>query len=78
MSKVDDATTIDYRGPAKVREGLKGTPNTEPIGADRPGNHGSGGFVLRLDLSVEEVPKLIERDHDGGPHWQAAAAALKD
>ena len=78
VSKVDDAKTIDYRGPAKVRAQLKDTPKAEPIGADRPGNHSSGGFVLRLDTSVEEIPRLIERDHDGGPLWQAAGAALKD
>ena len=78
VSKVDDARTIDYRGPAKVREQLRETPKAEPIGADRPGNHRSGGWVLRLDTSVEEIPRLIERDQDGGPLWQAAAAALKD
>ncbi len=78
VSKVDDATTIDYRGPAKVRAQLKDLPKGEPIGADRPGNHSSGGFVLRLDTSVEEIPRLIERDRDGGPLWQAAGAALKD
>jgi hypothetical protein len=78
VSKVDDASTIDYRGPAKVRPKLRETPKAEPIGADRPGNHPSGGFVLRLDTSVEEVPRLIDRDGDGGALWQAAAAALKD
>ncbi len=78
LSKVDDAKTIDYRGPAKVRAQVKDTPKAEPIGADRPGNHSSGGFVLRLDTSVEEIPRLIDRDRDGGPLWQAAGAVLKD
>lgn len=78
VSKVDDKTTIDYRGPAKVRENLKDTPRTEPIGADRPGNHDSGGFVLRLDTSVDEIPRIVERAKDGDPLWAAAAASLKD
>lgn len=78
VSKVDDASTIDYRGPVKVREQLKDTPKAEPIGADRAGNHGSGGHVLRLDTSVEDLPRLIERAKDGDPAWAAAAAALKE
>jgi len=77
-SKVDDAKAIDYRGPSKVREQMKDTPRAEPIGADRPGNHSSGGFVLRLDTSVEEAPRLVDRAKDGDPLWAAAAAALKD
>jgi len=78
VSKVDDARAIDYRGPSQVRPRLRDTPKAEPLGADRPGNHSSGGFVLRLDTSVEEVPRLVERDADGGALWQAAGAALKD
>lgn len=78
VSKVDDKTTIDYRGPAKVREQLKETPPTEPVGADRPGNHASGGHVLRLDTSVAEIPRIIERAKDGEPLWAASAGALKD
>jgi len=78
VSKVDDARTIDYRGPAKVREQIKDTPRNEPIGADRPGNHSSGGFVLRMDTSVEDYPRLIDRAANGDPLWAAAAAALKD
>ena len=77
-SKVDDVKAIDYRGPVKVREQMKDTPKAEPLGADRPGNHSSGGFVLRLDTSVDEVPRLVERAKDGDPLWAAAAAALKD
>ena len=78
VSKVDSAQTIDYRGPVKVREQLKDTPKTEPIGADRPGNHGSGGHVLRLDTSVDGLPRLIERVKDGDPAWSSASSALKD
>jgi hypothetical protein len=78
VSKVDDKSTIDYRGPAKVRDGLKGTPRGEPLGADRVGNHASGGHVLRLDLSVDDVPKLVDRVRDGDELWSAAAAVLKD
>lgn len=77
-SKAEDPACIDYRGPVRVREHLKDTPKTEPLGADRPGNHASGGHVLRLDTSVEERPRIIERAKDGDPAWAAAAAALKD
>jgi hypothetical protein len=78
LSKLSDATTIDYRGPVKPRDQLKGLLKTEPLGADRIGNHGSGGHVLRVDGSVEEAPRLVDRVQDGDPLWSAAAAALKD
>ncbi|HVR84907.1 MAG TPA: hypothetical protein VMU54_11395 [Planctomycetota bacterium] len=78
VSKVDDLNTIDYRGPAKGRDLTKPVPQAQPLGADRPGNHPSGGFVLRLDTSVEDAPRLVERARDGDPRWAAAAAALKD
>jgi len=78
VSKADTKETIDYRGPAKVRENLKETPKTEPIGADRIGNHSDGGFVLRLDTSVEEIPRIVERAKNGDPAWAAAEGALKD
>jgi hypothetical protein len=77
-SQPDQKETIDYRGPVKVRETLRETPKSEPIGADRVGNHASGGHVLRLDTSVEEVPRIVERARDGEAVWSAAAAALKD
>jgi hypothetical protein len=78
VSVVTDSRTIDYRGPIKVRDQIKETPRTEPVGADRPGNHPSGGFVLRLDTSVDDYPRLVDRATDGDPLWAAAAAALKD
>jgi hypothetical protein len=78
VSKVDDARAIDYRGPIKVREQLKDTPRAEPIGADRAGNHRSGGHVLRMDTSVEALPPLIEPVKEGDPLWRSAEGALKD
>ena len=78
VSNATDAKTIDYRGPVKVREQLKDTPRGEPIGADRAGNHGSGGHVLRLDTSVEQFTPLIERVKEGDSSWQSAAGALKE
>ena len=78
VSRVDDPKAIDYRGPVKVRERLKDLPRTEPLGADRPGNHPSGGFVLRLDTSVDDYPRLVDPAKDGDALWAAAAAALKD
>jgi hypothetical protein len=78
VSRVDDAMTIDFRGPARLREQFEQTPKAEPIGADRPGNHPSGGHVLRLDTSVQDIPKLVDRVKDGDPLWGAAASALKD
>jgi hypothetical protein len=78
ITQPEQKETIDYRGPAKVRETLRETPRSEPIGADRVGNHSSGGHVLRLDTSVEEIPRIVERVKDGDPAWAAAAAALKD
>jgi hypothetical protein len=78
VSKVTDPQTIDYRGPVKVREQFEETPKTEPIGADRPGNHSSGGHVLRLDTSVQDIPKLVDRVKDGDPLWGTAVSTLKD
>jgi len=73
-----DPKTIDYRGPVRVRDEFEQTPKSEPIGADRPGNHSSGGHVLRIDGSVQDIPKLVDRVKDGDPLWSGAAAALKD
>ena len=78
VSAITDPKTIDYRGPVQVREQFEQTPKAEPIGADRPGNHSSGGHVLRLDTSVKEIPKLVDRVKNGDPLWDAAASALKD
>ena len=78
VSSVQHPKSIDYRGPVKVRDQFRETPKDEPIGADRVGNHSSGGNVLRLDTSVQEIPRLVERAKDGDPLWSAAASALKD
>lgn len=78
VTQPDRKETIDYRGPRKVRETLRETPKAEPIGADRAGNHSSGGHVLRLDTSVEEVPRIVERAKEGDPAWTAADAAVTD
>lgn len=78
VSNVLDPKTIDYRGPAKVREHLKETPRGEPVGADRQGNHRSGGHVLRLDTSLDDVPRLVDRSKDGDPLWGSAASSVKD
>jgi hypothetical protein len=58
-SKPEDPATIDYRGPAAVPDALKDLPQGL-LGADRPGNHPSGGHVLKLDLSVAETPPRVE------------------
>lgn len=78
VSNVLEARTIDYRGPVRVREQLKELPKAEPIGADRSGNHPSGGFVLRLDTTVEQIQVLVDPARDGDLLWTAAGAALKD
>jgi hypothetical protein len=78
ITRPDQKETIDYRGPVKVRETLRETPKAEAIGADRIGNHSSGGHVLRLDTSVEEIPRIVQRAKEGDPAWSAAAGALKD
>jgi hypothetical protein len=78
VSRIDDARTIDYRGPIKVREQLKDTPRAEPIGADRAGNHRSGGYVLRVDTSIEALPPVIVSAKEGDPLWRSAEGALKD
>jgi hypothetical protein len=77
-SNVQDARTIDYRGPVKIREQFQETPKDEPIGADRIGNHSSGGNVLRLDTSVKDVPRIVERSNGEDAPWGAAARFLKD
>lgn len=71
-----DPASIDYLGPISVRKYVRETPKAEPIGADRPGNHPSGGLVLRLDTSVEDAPPAISAA--GGEAWQEALKHLKE
>ena len=77
VSNREDAGAIDFRGPRKVPDDLK-TYGNAPLGADRPGNHGSGGWVLRLDTTVDALPPLVDRAVDGDPLWKAAAESLTD
>ncbi len=77
-SRPGDASAIDYRGPKAVRDQLKDLPRVEPLGADRPGNHPSGGHLLRLDTSVEEMPPVVEPFPSGDPAWQGADRFLSD
>ena len=77
-SKPDDVQAIDYRGPKKVPDELKTYGKDAPLGADRPGNHASGGWVLRLDTSVDALPPVMDRASDGAPLWKAAADSLTD
>jgi hypothetical protein len=78
LSKPESASAIDYRGPRRVPEQLSELPKGEPLGADRPGNHPSGGHVLWLDLSVEEQPERVERVGPSEPRWEHAGRALSD
>jgi len=71
-----DPGSIDYMGPRTIRPSARETPRAEPIGADRPGNHPSGGLVLRLDTSVDSLPPAI--DEAKGDAWEEVRRALKD
>lgn len=78
-SAAGDPSRIDYRGPRRLRDAVRDTPKAEPIGADRPGNHsGGGGFVLRLDTSVDAVPPLLDAAGGSDPLWADAERALSD
>ncbi len=59
-----DLSTIDYRGPKELKSGRI------VLGADREGNHVSGGFVLHLDLSVAKGDEAV----DVGTDWPQAGA----
>ena len=77
-SRPTDPLSIDYRGPKKVRERFEDTPKGEPLGADRPGNHGDGGHVLFLDLSVREMPAGVKAAGESDAAWAEAARVLTD
>lgn len=76
LSRPADASAIDYRGPKAVRESLRDMPHAEPLGADRPGNHASGGHVLRLDTSVAEVQSWVDAASDAA--WLQVDRTLTD
>lgn len=75
VTRPDSAEHIDFLGPRGVGETPK-APRPEPLGADRPGNHRSGGHVLRLDGSVERVEPILELAD--GEAWAGALKVLKD
>lgn len=77
-SNREDVAAIDYRGPRKPGAELRDYGKARPLGADRPGNHRSGGWVLRLDTSVEAAPPVLDRVPEGDAAWAAAAAELTD
>jgi hypothetical protein len=77
-SRREAAEAIDYRGPKKVPQELREYGAAAPLGADRPGNHASGGWVLRMDASVTPASPVVERRDGGDPAWAAAADALTD
>jgi hypothetical protein len=72
----DDPGSIDYLGPRFVRKDPRQLPKAEPIAADRPGNHSSGGLVLRLDTTVDDLTPLI--DGNDRAAWASALPFLKD
>jgi len=74
----ENPQAIDYLGPRKLPDDLKAYGSNAPLGADRAGNHPSGGWVLRLDTSVDALPARVDRVLDGDELWKAAADALSD
>lgn len=77
-SKPQSSRHIDYLGPAAVPEQPKDLPRGAPLGADRPGNHPSGGHVLRLDTSVDDLRPAVEAFPRSAREWEEAVRALKD
>lgn len=77
-SNREDPGAVDYRGPRRVPDDVRGYGKADPLGADRPGNHGAGGWVLRLDTSVDAAPPGVERAGDGDALWKRAAELLSD
>lgn len=63
---MSDPSTIDYRGPSSWPE----APGRMVLGADREGNHPSGGHVLLGDFSVQKSDHASIISDD----WSAAAS----
>jgi hypothetical protein len=78
LSNPEDPRAIDFLGPRTLREQDESPPKAEPIGADRPGNHPSGGHVLRVDGSVRPVASIVERAGASDPAWTGLDRYLKD
>lgn len=78
LSNPADPQAVDFLGPRTLREQDESPPKAEPIGADRPGNHPSGGHVLRVDASVRPLSTLVERLRGSDPAWMALDRFLKD
>ncbi len=78
VSRKEDASAIDYRGPRTVRENWSDIPAEEPLGADRPGNHPSGLHVLLRDATVREVSVEIAEAFEGDTRWRDADRFLSD
>lgn len=72
LSLPQSAEAIDFRGPRRLPERPQDAPGAEPLGADREGNHSSGGHVLLWDTSV------VEHASAESKLWSEAARALKD
>jgi prepilin-type processing-associated H-X9-DG protein len=77
-SRPEDPATIDYLGPQEVQAESRQRPKTEPLGADRPGNHPDGGNVLWLDGSSQDLPSRVEPRTGQDPRWAEALRALKE
>ncbi len=78
LSNPGDPRAIDFLGPKVLREQDESPPKAEPIGADRPGNHPSGGHVLRVDGSVRPVSSIVDRLGASDSAWAGLDRFLKD
>ncbi|MBI2932355.1 MAG: hypothetical protein HYY16_11955 [Planctomycetes bacterium] len=72
---MSDPSTIDYRGPKSLPDPLEGNVM---LGADREGNHPSGGHVLMADLSVSEKQQSGIQVHASEEMWRRAGVETRD
>ena len=63
---MSDPSTIDYRGPSSFPE----EPSKVVLGADRDGNHRSGGHVLLADFSILKTSEALDLTTE----WSRASA----
>lgn len=78
LSNPGDPKAVDYLGPRTLREQDESPPRAQPIGADPPGNHPSGGHVLRVDGTVRPVASVVERLPGSDAGWAGLDRYLKD